>query len=100
MPLNSASARASSVPTLAICSAAEGYWRSLCPRRIIQAGYVEHSSGGISRRGSNSKRDLETLTRLLREHAGLVTARLRGTNKIGDSGSPARTLLHVGTDWA
>ena len=43
--------------------------------------------------------DLETLTRLLREHAGLVTARLRGTNKIGDSGSPARTLLHVATDW-
>ena len=43
--------------------------------------------------------DLETLRNLLREHPALVRVRLAGTNKLGDGGGPARTLLHVATDW-
>ena len=43
--------------------------------------------------------DLETLRRLLSEHPDLVKRRIAGHGKIGDGGAPARTLLHVATDW-
>ena len=43
--------------------------------------------------------DLETLTDLLREHPALVRGRLAGRNTLGDGSPPARTLLHVATDW-
>jgi uncharacterized protein len=43
--------------------------------------------------------DVETLKRILHEHPNLAHARVAGRNKIGDGGGPARTLLHVATDW-
>jgi ankyrin repeat protein len=43
--------------------------------------------------------DIETLKKLLDEHAGLAKSRITGGPDACESNAAARTLLHVATDW-